>query len=113
MWRVQLYGIGIAAICLVGFVLAALHDRLSLLHQALLLAGLQLPYGIEVLVCAIFFGGLMIVSLAAPRVAFRWFIPARCPRCAGTAYLRVTSPVRYLCEQCGHCAATENWEAAG
>ena len=113
MWRVQFYGIGIAAICLVGFILAALDERLSLVHQALLLAGLQVPYEIEVLACAVFFASLIIVCLAAPWIAFRWCIPARCPQCAGTAYLRVVSPVRYICEKCGHCAATEDWEAAG
>jgi hypothetical protein len=113
MWRVQCYGIAIAAICLVGFILAALDNRLSLLREALLLAGLQLPNDIQVAASAIFFGALIIVCLAAPRIAFRRFIPARCPQCGGAAYLRVTSPVRYICQNCGHCAATENWEAAG
>jgi hypothetical protein len=113
MWRIQFYGIGIAAICLIGLFLAALDNRFSLLHQALSLGGLEFSYEVQLAASAIFLGSLMVVCLAAPRIAFRRFIPARCPQCGGNAYLRVISPVRYICQNCGHCAATENWEAAG
>jgi len=112
MWRVQFYGIGIAAICLLGFFLAALDKRTSLLHQLLSLGGVTISYEAQLLASAILWSVFVVVSLAAPRIAFRWFIAARCPNCAGTAYLRVVSPVRYLCQTCGHCAATEDWGAA-
>jgi hypothetical protein len=113
MWRIQVYGMCIAVICLLGLILAALDNRASLLYRAFSLAGLQFTYETQVLASAVLFGGVMIVCLAAPRIAFRRFIPARCPHCAGNAYLRVISPVRYICQSCGHCAATETWEAPG
>ncbi len=112
MWRVQFYGIGIAAICLLGFILAALDNQSSLLYRSLSLIGLQFSYEIQILASGVLFGSLTIVCLIVPRIAFRWFIPARCPQCAAKAYLRVISPVRYICQNCGHCAATEDWGAA-
>jgi ribosomal protein S27AE len=35
------------------------------------------------------------------------FIPARCPKCAGSAYAKGMEPVRYVCGGCGHIQWTD------
>lgn len=110
MWRVQFYGAGLAVIGLGIFVLGALAGEYSVFRWMLLRAGLLFPYGLQVFADAIVWGTVAIVGIMIPRIVFRYCIAARCPKCGGAAPLRVTSPVRYICDQCGFCAATGNWE---
>jgi hypothetical protein len=102
----------LAVIGLVFFLAGALDSQYSVSRWILVRAGFLSPYEVQVLVDGLIFGTFAIACIATPRVAFRYLIPARCPKCDGLSKLRVTSPVRYICQHCGFCAATENWESA-